>query len=243
MSNEIIKNSNELVLGYTPIFQTVDKIGDTEIEFGISKIDAQESILLDFPLESVFVLLSGNVDFRFQGNSFQGVKKSTFDESPQLLHLPANTKGEIKAKKMSELVVLQVKNSKIFEPAMIDLLNIQESKYLRLGSQKQGGTRIERILLGPQNQPESRLVVGEVIDSPNFHSRQTLTFPDRPMFCHCRFTDPLACGRIEVGSQSIEVAESDTLQISKESPLAQTAPTDYGMYTIWVSIRPEDPEQ
>jgi len=234
MTDVLIKNPNGFKFGYKPITQIDEVDCATGIEFGISIIEKGKAITLGKPLESAYLLMKGEVTFKYQNHEISVRRDSIFDENPFALHVPANTDGKIIAQSDAEIAISQVENNQQFEPMLFDSKNMLESERRGKGQLNDTAYRIVRTIFDKRNRPEANLVLGEVINFPGCWSSYPPHHHPQPEIYHYRFTEPQGYGHGELDDDVYKIKQYDTLKILDEKDHSQTAAPGYGMYYIWI---------
>jgi 5-deoxy-D-glucuronate isomerase len=242
MSDLLINNPAGFKWGFTPITTMGEAHFDTGINFGILKLKKGETRSLTAPLESAYLLISGNATFRYDGKTVATERLSLFDEAPVALHLAAGSKADLSANSDCELAVFQVENDQAFAPCLFDAANMLENEHRGKGLLQDTAYRIVRTIFDFRNRPEAKLVLGEVVNFPGRWSSYPPHHHPQPEVYHYRFTKPQGYGHGEVGNQVFMLHQNDTLKIPKGKDHSQVSAPGYGMYYIWV-IRhlPENP--
>jgi 5-deoxy-glucuronate isomerase len=228
--------------GYTPITTIGEEVNDTGIDFGILKMNAGEEIDLSCDLEAAYLLMNGEICFKWEDIEAAVKRESLFDEDPYALHLAANKPVSAKAISDCEIAVQKVHNDKDFETVLFDKENMLESEHRGKGQLSDTSYRIVRTIFDTRNRPDAMLVLGEVV---NFSGRWSSYPPHhhpQPEIYHYRFTEPQGYGHGEMGDDVYKVKQYHTLKILDEKDHAQCSAPGYGMYYVWV-IRhlPDDP--
>ena len=234
MSDFRIGKPNGFKPGYNSITEIGEKKNDTGINFGILKLDAGDIWKVNHPLESAYLLMTGQATFKFADEIHQVQRNSIFDEDPFAMHLPADYQAEIKAETSCEISVSQVENSVGFEPMWFDSTNLLESEHRGKGQLDDTAYRIVRTIFDIRNRPAAKLVLGEVINFPGRWSSYPPHHHSQPEIYHYRFTKPQGYGHGELGEEVLRLKQNDTVKILNEKDHSQTAAPGYGMYYIWV---------
>jgi 5-deoxy-D-glucuronate isomerase len=152
--------------------------------------------------------------------SFNIKRVSIFDDQPYVLHVAANTKGEILAKSESEIAIIQVENDASFNSILFESFNLQDSELKEIKPLGQSVTRIERTIFDRRNRSRSNLAIGEVINLPGCWSQYPPCRQSQPKLCHYRFTEPQGYGHSELGEEVFKVKQYDTkMFLSRKKPI------------------------
>lgn len=204
------------------------------MDFGIQRLDAQESVGVRTRKETLWVLLDGGAKFATSGGRFSAKRKSIFGENPSALHCGAGETVEIKAgDRGAEFAVIRTSNPELrgvrfFRPA--DVENEDRGADLAQGACR----RAVRCIFDHSSFPESNLVVGEVVNLAGRWSSYPPHHHAQPEVYHYRFTLPQGYGHAEVGEDVFKVRSGDTARIPGGLDHAQVSAPGYGMYYLWV---------
>ena len=104
----------ELKHGYNAM---TTRDSDMMMDIGYQVMDAGEELSFQDPeQETAFVILSGQAEIRWNGQSEKMHRDSLFDENPYCLHVPRNTKVTMKADTAAEVLIQKTDNEKDFAP-------------------------------------------------------------------------------------------------------------------------------
>ncbi|MDG2170828.1 MAG: 5-deoxy-glucuronate isomerase, partial [Opitutales bacterium] len=182
-SHFIPRPSEPFDAGYSKITEAGDaEVGglDTRIDFGIRIQNAGETIVVSDPKESVWVLLRGDVRVSAGGERASLKRGSIFDEAPSGIHVGPDTELTIETLGgEAEWAVSRTDNDKqlkvrIFTP---DTLS---PEYRGAGQVQDACRRNVRLIFDYDNNPESNLVIGEVVNYPGRWSSYPPHHHDQP---------------------------------------------------------------
>ena len=91
-----------------------------------------------------------------------------------------------------------------------------------------------RLIFDYDNNPESNLVLGEVVNYPGRWSSYPPHHHDQPEIYYYRFTEPQGYGHAELGDSVFKVQQNDTMIIPPQLDHAQVSAPGYGMWYLWV---------
>lgn len=205
-----------------------------EIDFGLVKMRAGETVTETHASESVWVLLRGTVDVEFSGKRARLQRESIFNEPPTVVHLGPETPVTIKsATDSTEWAVARTANPRRF-PARLYLPTDLQPEYRGAGLVQNACLRNVRLIFDRTTRPESNLVLGEVVNYPGRWSSYPPHHHDQPEIYHYRFTAPNGYGHAELGDDVVKVREGDTVVIPPGRDHAQVSAPGYGMYYLWM---------
>lgn len=240
MSEFLVRNPNGFADGFTAITAIGETQHDTGIHFGILKLKSGEEKTITSDLESAYLLIQGKCILRHDNVTAEVNRQSCFDEDPVAIHFAAQQTIHIKAITDCEFAVSQVENHQTFATKIFDTTNMLESESRGKDLLHDTAYRIVRTIFDIRNRPESKLVLGEVVNAPGRWSSYPPHHHAQPEIYHYRFTEPQGYGHAECGDDIFKVRQFDTYKILQEKDHAQTAAPGYGMYYIWVIRHLED---
>ena len=91
-----------------------------------------------------------------------------------------------------------------------------------------------RLIFDYSVNPDSNLVIGEVVNYPGRWSSYPPHHHDQPEIYHYRFTKPQGYGHAELGDEVFKVQHNDTVVIPPQLDHAQVSAPGYGMWYLWV---------
>jgi 5-deoxy-glucuronate isomerase len=186
------------------------------------------------PLESAWVLLTGEADLEFAGQRASVRRGSVFDEPPTCLHVCAATPVAVRAGSTgAELAVVRTANPALFAPRLYTPSDLTP-EYRGAGLVQNAALRNVRLIFDRSTRPESNLVLGEVVNFPGRWSSYPPHHHDQPEIYHYRFTAPAGYGHAELGDDILKVRHGDTVVIPPGLDHAQVSAPGYGMYYLWL---------
>ena len=231
----LIQNSLPFPEGFSSITEVDGKNSEMGVGFGILNLGEGKKFTYSYPdQESAFLLIHGEVRFRW-GNSVEDAGRgSLVDETPGILHISTSTEVEIEGRAGgAELAVFTARNSKVFEPRFLKGADV---KRVWLGSGKvEEETRRElRIGADDDNAPFSQMTFGEVVNLPGKWSSYPPHFHDHPEIYHYRFDREPGFGYAGIGNEVHRVTGGDTLLIPPGETHPQVSAPGYTMVYLWV---------
>ncbi|WFA10122.1 5-deoxy-glucuronate isomerase [Tissierella sp. Yu-01] len=229
-----IRPTKEFDYGYNSITTIDEKEKNTMMDFGILKMKVNQ-VETDFEdKERAYLLIEGEAKLEWEENSCVIKRDSCFDDSPWVLHLPADVEVKITAlKDDTEFAVTKTFNERKFDSRLYtpeECASEQRGK----GTMKETSTRIVRTVFDYSNADYSNLVVGEVIDYPGKWSSYPPHHHPQPEIYYYRFYPENGYGFCQLGEDVVMVKHNDTVKVVDELSHPQTTAPGYAMYYLWV---------
>lgn len=221
-------------MGSTLITHEDDAEDNVPITLEVVKFAAGESLTTTANKETAWLLMNGAVNGTIGKSAFAFERSSLFDESSSCLHVCAGTEISFVCDVDTEFTVYSCNNTKPFEPRIFkpsDVANEPRGK----GQVNDRCLRYVRTIFdGSNSDPNTELVLGEVITFQGAWSSYPPHHHAQPEIYHYRFTEPQGYGHGELGETVLKVRNFDTVKILDLNDHAQCAAPGYGMYYSWV---------
>lgn len=230
----IIKQNGPFKTGYNPITNIDDKENNTMMDFGILRLTKGKKEVNAENKERAYLLIKGEVNFRW-GSSSKTVKRDSFlDENPWCLHVPTGEKVEITAvSEEAEISVTKTYNERKFDSKLYSNTECRAEEFGK-GTLGETSTRIVRTIFDLSNADYSNLVVGEVINFPGKWSSYPPHHHPQPEIYFYKFYPEQGFGYSEYGEEVFKARNNDAAVISEELTHSQVAAPGYAMYYVWV---------
>lgn len=230
-----IRQKGSFNYGYNSITVMDEAEDNTMMDFGILRLGKEQTEhLADSDKESAILLIQGEVTLRVDGQETTIQRKSCFDSSPWVLHVPRNAGVTIiGVAEDSELSIMKTTNEQVFA-AKLYTPEECASEERGKGTMKEASTRIVRTVFDYSNAPYSNLVVGEVIDHPGKWSSYPPHHHPQPEIYFYKFYPQQGYGFSELGEDVVKLKNNDTVKILGSATHPQTTAPGYAMYYIWV---------
>lgn len=206
----------------------------TGMDFAILRLGAGKEWAETTRLETVLVLLNGNVEVCMNETSHQASRTSLFEQSPVTFHCGRGCALRVRAVSGSaEFALIRTVNPRTLPPRCYAAAEVATED--RGAGLVQGACRrLVRTIFDYSSRPDSNLVIGEVVNYPGRWSSYPGHHHPQPEIYHYRFTLPQGYGHAEAGEEVFRVRHGDTLRIRGGIDHAQVSAPGYGMYYLWV---------
>ncbi|HZM16567.1 MAG TPA: 5-deoxy-glucuronate isomerase [Candidatus Krumholzibacteria bacterium] len=236
----ITRGSDAFPPGFTGITAEEDPVLGQGVDFGIHVLGRDDQLELTDAKESAWVLMQGSARVVLDGREVSVERRSLFDDAPTVLHLGPQTRLAIQAQsERVEWAVARVTNPSAFAARVFWPHEIVP-EYRGLGLAQGTCLRNVRLVFDRKVRPESRLVLGEVVNYPGRWSSYPPHHHAQPEIYHYRFSAPHGYGHGEAGNRVYKVRHNDTLRIAAQQDHAQVAAPGYAMYYLWIVRHLED---
>jgi 5-deoxy-glucuronate isomerase len=232
-------------LGYVPITKCKETPWDDpknpKMDFGILYLNQKDRIIMDEPMEIAAVLMAGEVTLKWgfrdedpaRWTKARIARQSIFDENPWCLHLPSPGVLDVEVlSPTAEFCVVKTPNPKIF-PCRLYSPTECRTEHRGAGTMRETSTRIVRTIFDKTNEPDSELVVGEVITLPGKWSSYPPHHHPQPEIYHYRFLPEQGFGFSMLGPEAVQIHQGDTILIMNDISHSQVAAPGYAMYYLW----------
>lgn len=203
--------------------------------FGVCRLAPEKSLRLRIGHETALVAFRGKGEFRAGETSLSFERHDWVLSNPSVLHLPSTLAPEIynRGREPLEVLVVRTPNEDWFAPRVFLPEQIQ-IEHRGKGILQDTSYRIVRLVFDDRNgPPESRLVLGEVVNLPGRWSSYPPHFHRQPEIYYYRFRPRQGYGHAELGPEVFKVEDGDLLVINGERTHAQVSAPGYHMYYLW----------
>lgn len=234
MTLHLTNNREGFPQGLTWVTTLDEPEHNTGIAFAVLKLQEGQAWQTTLQHEGAFLLMSGRVKAKVDGEEYILERTSLFDESSTCIHAPNGTTLEFTAVEDTEFTLYQVDNTDIF-PSKVYLPTEVPNEHRGKGQVGDTCLRLVRTIFDRTNAPEkAQLVLGEVVTLPGRWSSYPPHHHPQPEIYHYRFTKPQGFGHAELGDDVYKVKQYDTVKIFDGNDHAQCSAPGYGMYYAWV---------
>ncbi len=189
--------------------------------------------------ETAFLILYGDVEITYDGETKRMVRETPFVKSSYCLHIPKGINVTLKASKDSEILIQQTDNDIIFTPVFYtpDMI-----LYQHFGKDQWEGTgyRIVSTIFDHDNAPYSNMVLGEVYNQPGRWSSYPPHHHPQPEVYYYQFDKPQGFGASFVGDDVFKSVQGSAVYIPDGKDHQQVVAPGYEMCYIWMVRHLED---
>ncbi|MFP4017364.1 MAG: 5-deoxy-glucuronate isomerase [Halanaerobiales bacterium] len=230
----LIERENEFELGYNKITELDGKYSTMLMDVGVVKLKKDgEFNNLSAEKEVAFLLIEGEVSFKWENNQENAKRESSFDEEPWVLHVSKNTEVKIKALAESEVLVQKTRNDKDFDSVFYKPEDCRVDMFGD-GLMNNTATRKVRTVFDYETAPYSNMVMGESITYPGKWSSFPPHSHAQPEVYYYRFNKPQGFGAAFLDDDVVRVTHNDTVTIPGGLSHPQTSAPGYAMYICWM---------
>ena len=220
--------------GIKTICEMNGKHSDMLMDIKVKKFSENEIFTIySEDCESAFLILYGDVDITWDGETKNMVRENPFVKASYCLHVPKCTEVTIKANTVSEILIQQTDNDIVFSPVFYtpDMI-----LYQHFGKDQWDGTgyRIVSTVFDPDNAPYSNMVLGEVIHKPGCWSSYPPHYHPQPEVYYYEFDKPQGFGVGFNGDDCYKVEDQGVLCITPMKTHQQVAAPGYSMCYVWM---------
>lgn len=220
--------------GYNSITELDGKHEDMLMDFGILELGKTEIFKDEKQLEKVIILLSGEIQVSWQGQSLTVFRDNCFDDNLWCINLDKDTAVEVKGvAENSELAVVRTENSKNFEPGIYDKDKIVY-EVRGENTMLDAGRRIVRTAMDIRLTPHSNIMFGEDVHFPGRWAGFPSHHHRQPEIYFYKFHPENGFGLLKHGEEAILLEHNDTVKIMPNQVHPQVAAPGYAMYFLWI---------
>lgn len=220
--------------GYNEITNMDAVAQEMLMDIGVQKIEkGQSTSFQSDDKETAFLLLAGEVIFKWEKYAKTANRYSLFDENPSALHVSRGILVQIEAKNDSEILIQKTTNQKYFPSKFY---NQEDCDCQILGADvwDNMAMRIIRTVFDYKNAPYSNLVLGEVINYPGKWSSYIPHGHDQPEVYYYRFDKESGFGAGFIGEEVHKIVDNSALCIPGGPTHPQVTAPGYPMYYCWM---------
>lgn len=220
--------------GYNSITMLDGEHSDMMMDFGILKLTDGMMFSDSVNLERVFILLSGSMEIRWNGESEQASRDSVLDDQLWCLNVPQGICVEIEGVgEDTEIAIVRTQNSRNFEPA-VRCGDKVITEIRGEGSMNGAGTRIVRTAQDVRLSPESNIMFGEDVHYPGKWAGFPSHHHEQPEIYFYKLYPENGFGLMKLGDEAVLLENNDTVKIAPNLVHPQVAAPGYAMYFLWI---------
>ena len=229
----IVKCDKPFAYGYTTITEQHGRHSDMLLDFGILKLKSGDKKVFPPGRERAWLMIEGTATFIWDGKKETITRNSCFDEAPYALHVAKDEEVTITTDAECEICVEQVDNDKIFTSRLYAPEDIRTDIF-GAGTLNETSIRSVRTVFDGEINPQSNMVLGEVINHPGKWSSYPPHDHPQPEIYHYRFFPPQGFGVSLLDDEAHTVKNGYTTLIGPDQTHSQGAAPGYAMYYIWM---------
>ncbi len=183
--------------------------------------------------EIAVLLLSGEITFKWEGNSGTVSRKDVFTEGPWCVHAPSGIEISVTAERESRILVQCTHNEASFE-AKLYCPEDAPWRYSSVGEFGNVAKRRVNTIFDHDIEPASNMVLGEVLNDPGNWSGYLPHRHPQPETYYFLFDHPEGFGASFVGDQVFKSVDGSFSAIPGGQLHPQAVAPGYQMYTCWM---------
>ena len=203
------------------------------MDFGVYRMQKGDVFEDASDLEKAVLLVYGKVAFEWDGNRHEEYRENCFDVPPSALH--ADGKTAIKVTCLSdeaEINILTTDNPVAFGNHMYLPCDTPD-EFRGAGLMRETSTRIVRTIFDYSNEPEAKLVLGEVIGFPGKWSSYPPHHHPQPEIYYYKTNPENGFGYGELGEDVVKVHNNDTVFIQPGLTHPHCTAPGYALWYLW----------
>ena len=229
-----IKQDGKFNIGYNMVTEYDGLHSDMMMDFGILRLDNKEVFEDTKPLERVFILLSGEIEVTYNGETVRVQRDNCFDENLWCLNVDKNASVTIKGiGEDSEVSVVRTENAKDFAPAIYSKEKVT-SEIRGKDTMDDCGRRIVRTAMDVRLTPHSNIMFGEDVHFPGRWAGFPSHHHRQPEIYYYKFHPENGFGLLKLGDEGVLLEHNDTVKIAPNLVHPQVAAPGYAMYFLWI---------
>lgn len=183
--------------------------------------------------ETAILLLQGEVEYAFAGETRSAVRRSPFLDKPYCLHFSKDKAASVTAKTDARILIQQTDNERDFDTVWYTPENCMLQEF---GKEQWNGTAHRQVLtvFDYESAPYSNMVLGEVFHKPGCWSSYPPHYHPQPELYYYEFDKPQGFGVGFVGDDCYKIQNGGALAITPMQTHQQVAAPGYSMYYVWM---------
>lgn len=229
----VVKKNSPFKVGYNPITTLDGEYKELLLDFGILKLEKGMNYKCSLSLERAFMLITGKITYKWEGQTYSAERFSPFDEEPICLQVARKIEVEIIADEDSEICVERCENDRDF-PSVLYKKEDVRTDIFGGGTLNETSIRSVRTIFDGELAPFSNMVMGEVINHPGKWSSYPPHDHPQPEIYHYRMFPQQGFGVSLLEDEATIVHDGDTSLIYPNKTHSQVAGPGYAMYYVWM---------
>lgn len=229
-----LKQNGPFKVGYNSITEINGKHSDMLMDYGVLKLAKSTLYKDNADLERVILLMYGEIEVSFNGETYIAKRKSFLDDDFWVLDLPKGIEVEIKGIcDDSEIAFVRTENNTDFKPT----IRTKENSVIEIrgkGFMNEAGTRIVKTFMDKKLAAESNIMIGEDIHYPGKWSGFPSHSHNQPEIYFYKFYPENGFGLLKLGDEGILMEHNDTVKIMPNKVHPQVTAPGYAMYYVWI---------
>lgn len=234
MEEKIRYGKDGFPYGYTAITEEHGKHQDMLMDFGILRLAEGQTFEECRPQEAAYLLVNGYVLAEWEDSKEEMKRSNCFDEGMWVLHVPSDTRVKFTGIGPETEIAIQATVNPTKFPARLYRPEDVPDENRGAGTMKETCTRTVRTVLDYAKAPWSKLVLGEVINTPGKWSSYPPHIHPQPEIYYYRFNPANGYGYSEYGDEVLRVQDRDTIFISPNLTHPQVATPGNALWYLWV---------
>lgn len=183
--------------------------------------------------ETAILLLQGEVEYAFAGETRSAVRRSPFLDKPYCLHFSKGKAASVTAKTDARILIQQTDNERDFDTVWYTPENCMLQEF---GKEQWNGTAHRQVLtvFDYESAPYSNMVLGEVFHKPGCWSSYPPHYHPQPELYYYEFDKPQGFGVGFNGDDCYKIQNGGALAITPMQTHQQVAAPGYSMYYVWM---------
>lgn len=228
--------------GFNPLAGPAAGDPELSVEWGFLALPGKERYTSGEKAERAFLLLKGDVMFRWGDRQIRASRTSWKNQGPYCLHVPAETEVRIDGiADHSELTVYQTENEASFPARLVAPDDVWDASRGEPGTDAAGGWNVRKILV-PDGRVASALALGETVLKPGHWSRRLDKRDIPPEAALFQYEPPNGFGLVKSGEQACLSTENTVVKLLGGSGFMSVSAPGYWQYCVWCArSRPDGP--
>lgn len=210
------------------------KNADMLMTVKVKKMQPGEELkIYDESCETAVLILSGEAEIFWNGESGKMKRSCPFEKTPYCLHAPKCTEITLKSSAEGEFIIQQTENDIVFTPVFYTPETVLYQEFGK-GQWNGAGHRICSTVFDYDNAPYSNMVLGEVFNQPGKWSSYPPHHHPQPEIYYYKFDKPQGFGACYIGDDVYKSVEGSAAFITDGNDHQQAVAPGYEMCYVWM---------